>query len=365
MKYGADNASLTGDAAFHGSGSPAVRARTTSRARERQIRIINAGLSVVTDLGRFGSTHLGIQVNGAADQRSARTANILVGNREDAPLFEITAVFPFSFRVEDHMLVAVTGAATSMTVDGVPLPVRTPFVAWPGSVVQIAAVRRGLRSYAAIHGLIEGDSFHGSVAFDPLIGRGRRLHDDDEVAVIGPQVHAPPHGSPSFAITAESTSYPQHWRLGMLSGPEAEEFPGIFDATQGLKSLGDLQVGTQSDHIGVRLEGHSLVRTIGDEILSRGVPVGAVEIPPTGGMIMLLRGRPLTAGYPVPAVVARGWHHLLGQIRPGDRVTLVPTTPAQSLATVYRQREALNLLRARCRTAFTASGTLPRETATP
>lgn len=334
--------------------------RAPDGSTTRAIRIGTAGLAVVTDLGRYGSTHLGIQVNGAADQVSARTANVLVGNADEAPLIEVTAVFPFSFTGDEPLLIAVTGAAPAVSVDGVPLPVRTPFVAWPGAEVRVATARRGLRSYVAIHGTIDGDSFHGSVAFDPLIGRGRRLQDGDLVEVEGPRVRTPSHGSPAFAITAPQDAYPQSWTVGVLPGPEAHEFPGLFDTTTGRVDLPGLLVGTQSDHIGLRLEGHSLVRSSGDEILSRGVPVGALEVPPSGGIIMLLRGRPLTAGYPVPAVVARGWHHLLGQIRPGDRVTLVPTSPAQSLASLHRQREALGVLRARCSTAFTASGTIPR-----
>ena len=82
------------------------------------------------------------------------------------------------------------------------------------------------------------------------------------------------------------------------------------------------EVSPQSDHIGLRLAGPPLEQTSQEEILSRGVPVGAVEVPPTGGIIVLLRGRLLTAGYPVIAVVTSDSLDRLGQLRPGDALTI-------------------------------------------
>jgi allophanate hydrolase subunit 2 len=78
----------------------------------------------------------------------------------------------------------------------------------------------------------------------------------------------------------------------------------------------------QSDYIGVRLVGGDLSLAVRDEILSRGVPVGAVEVPPSGELIMLMRGRLVTAGYPVVAVLTRGSIDRLAQARPGDQVSL-------------------------------------------
>ena len=58
------------------------------------------------------------------------------------------------------------------------------------------------------------------------------------------------------------------------------------------------------------------------EILSRGVPVGAVQVPPSGGLLVLLYGRLLTAGYPIPYVATTVSLDTLGQVRPGDQLVL-------------------------------------------
>ncbi len=78
----------------------------------------------------------------------------------------------------------------------------------------------------------------------------------------------------------------------MTPGPEADQF--------GPDALaGSYQVTRDSDHVRLRLSGDTAERREDGEILSRGVPVGAVQIPPTGGLLVLLRGRLVTAGYPV------------------------------------------------------------------
>ena len=49
-------------------------------------RVIEAGATQVTDLGRRRGPRYGVPVNGALDQRSARIANILIGDsRRCAP----------------------------------------------------------------------------------------------------------------------------------------------------------------------------------------------------------------------------------------------------------------------------------------
>ena len=82
------------------------------------------------------------------------------------------------------------------------------------------------------------------------------------------------------------------------------------------------RVRPQSNNIGLRLDAPPIERTRTDELQSRGVPIGAVEVPPTGGIIILLRGRLVTAGYPVIAVVTTESLDLLGQVRPGDEVAM-------------------------------------------
>jgi allophanate hydrolase subunit 2 len=116
------------------------------------------------------------------------------------------------------------------------------------------------------------------------------------------------------------------------------------------------EVSPQSNDVGLRLLGPQPEQNSVEEILSRGVPVGAVEVPPGGGIIILLRGRLVTAGYPVIAVVTTESLDRLGQARPGDRIRIrfcdagSARSRLQALATQHQR------LAARVRVALAASG---------
>lgn len=314
-----------------------------------QIEILEQGISAVTDLGRRGQGYLGVQTNGAADQYSARVANILVGNDEDAPLIEVVNMLPFSFRLSCSLLVSVVGAAQTVWVDGQEMPVGKPLILWPGAVLKLAPAQTGLRSYIAVHGRLEGDEFLGSVAVDTLIGRGRWLAKGDIVQIANGQIRVPLDVH-FFLFGAPPEYFSNEWTLDVVPGIDAHEFDD-FNA-----KLPDsvFTVSNQSDTVGVRLEGPHFERSVTSEILSRGVPLGAIEAPPTGSLIILMRGRPLTAGYPIPAVIARSSHHLLGQLRPGDSIRLRPVSVGESIAETRRRERQIVQLRRRCTTAFTA-----------
>ena len=74
-----------------------------------------------------------------------------------------------------------------------------------------------------------------------------------------------------------------------------------------------------SDRRGVRLRGPALVPPPVD-IASVGVCVGAVQVTPSGQLVVLGVDRATTGGYPVLAHVIRADAWLLGQLRPGAQV---------------------------------------------
>ena len=50
--------------------------------------------------------------------------------------------------------------------------------------------------------------------------------------------------------------------------------------------------------------------------------IGAVEVAPSGELIILLRGRLVTAGYPVVAVLTKGSIDKVSKARAGDQITI-------------------------------------------
>ena len=77
------------------------------------------------------------------------------------------------------------------------------------------------------------------------------------------------------------------------------------------------------------------------ELLSHGVVLGAIQLPPDGAPIVLLADHQTTGGYPIAAVVISADHPRLGQLRPGTSVRFEATTIDAAVLALARQREAL------------------------
>ena len=318
-----------------------------------ELHLRTVGLAAVQDLGRPGLAHLGIAENGAADGEAARVANLLAGNGADAPLIEVTGS-AFSFTADVDLLVAVTGPGTHILVDGVRQPAWETLVVRAGAVAALEAPDHGLRRYVAVNGRLNVPSTLGSVAPDRLLGTGHALRSGDRLTVRSnfAGLHHPHLGIPVFRMGARPTRRRGPLVVDVTQGPDAYEFPELVE--RGLTAA--YEVSIESDAIGLRLLGPTPHRSTGAEILSRGVPVGAIEVPPAGGLLLLLRGRFVTAGYPVVAVATRAGVDRLGQARPGDTVGFNQVGVAQARS-AHRQRvRELELLAARVRAALTAVG---------
>jgi biotin-dependent carboxylase-like uncharacterized protein len=317
-----------------------------------RITVEAAGYAVIQDLGRPGHGDKGISVNGAADRGSAQLANVLVGNPPDAALLE-TAGSSTELRFEADTLVAVTGASSQPLVAGRPAPTWDPFVVEAGATLVLPTPERGWRTYLAIAGGLQAEPLLGSVAPDPMLGVGRRLGRGDRLDLrsCACGFRHPHYDHALFRLGARRPWWPSTAVVEVTPGPELDE----FDAAA---LRGPWEVSPQSDQVGLRAEGPTPTRSADTEILSRGVPVGAVEVPPSGGLLVLLHGRLLTAGYPVPYVATTVSLDALGQARPGDHLVLretdVPTAVAQLLA---RRRELAEVAE-RATTALRASGLL-------
>jgi biotin-dependent carboxylase-like uncharacterized protein len=315
--------------------------------------ILTAGLTVVTDLGRFQGPPLGFSVNGALDQYSARVANILVGNHDGAPLLEITAS-RFSFAAENDLLIAVTGSVGTIRIDGYTVADHAPVSVETGQIVTISPGAVGLRSYLAVHGSFTVPMLLGSCAPDSMIGFGLRLEKGQRLACNLSQA---PLRNPSLDLPL--------LRLGPIAAPiedephiEVTDGPDIAEFGQTASRLFESPylVSPRSNHVGLRLAGHLPERVSKGEVLSRGVPVGAVEVPSTQELLVLHRGRGVTAGYPVLAVLTLPALDAMAQARPGQRVRFRPTTLEQASLRQLDQHLHLTRLRERCWEALAAHG---------
>jgi biotin-dependent carboxylase-like uncharacterized protein len=282
------------------------------------IEVLRPGpLTTVQDLGRPGYAHLGVGRSGGADRPSLRLANRLVGNKEGRAVLE-TTFGGLAVRFSTGATLAVTGAPTSVRVDGRERDLNAPLHVDAGSVLELGVPRAGVRSYVSVRGGIDVPEVLGSRSTDLLAQLGPdRLAAGDRVPLGRPRGRRP------RVDHAPVRNLPDEPVLRVVPGPRADWFTA--DAWQALGST-RFEVSDKADRVGVRLLGPGLDRARDGELLSEGLVEGAVQVPPDGHPVVFLTDHPVTGGYPVIAVVHPDDLPLAAQARPGQglRFALLP-----------------------------------------
>ncbi|MFR9729500.1 biotin-dependent carboxyltransferase family protein [Saccharopolyspora sp. MS10] len=277
------------------------------------IEILEPGpFATVQDLGRPGRAAIGVGVSGAADRRSLRLANRLVGNPEGAAAVETTAG-GLRLRAERDLLVAVTGAASPLEVGGRAEPVNTVLRLPAGGELRLGPPVRGLRGYVAVRGGIDVPPVLGSRATDVLSGLGPPPIAAGTRLPIGP----PPAAFPLVEQAPVRREPDGELWLRVVLGPRASWF--TEEAHRALLAE-PFAVSSEIDRVGMRLDGPALPRARADELPSEGVVLGSLQVPPSGRPTLFLADHPVTGGYPVIAVLLAADVDRAAQARPGQRV---------------------------------------------
>jgi antagonist of KipI len=278
--------------------------------------------TTVQDLGRFGYAHLGVSASGAADALALRAANLLAGNAENAPALEMTltgGVFEF----ETDAVIALTGSDF-----GAGLPLWSAVEIPAGALVRCGPTRTGARCYLAVRGGIAVPRTLASASTHVLTGLGGRVLRSGDVLPIGQEAVRKPRFSARAA--------PEYARAPLLratAGPQADWFSGeLYQAAY--------LVTEESNRMGLRLSGPPIPSPAG-HMLTEGVALGAVQVPPGGQPIVLFVEHQTTGGYPKPANVISADFWRLGQLRPRDEVRFELITLDRALALLREQEQWL------------------------
>lgn len=276
-------------------------------------------LTTVQDLGRPGHQKEGVPPGGAADPFSLRIANRLVGNPPGAAALEVT-LMGLELEALGHGAAAVAGADLGARLNGRPVPPGWSFAFSPGDRLGFAGGVAGCRAYLAVAGGFTVPPLLGSRSTD-LLGRfggfgGRPLRAGDVLAAGEPAV-PPAEAAGRRVRPGVLPAYGPEVVARALPGPQEDWFPREALAV----FFGEpFAVTPASDRMGLRLAGPpvpSVPPEPGQELLSEGIPLGAVQVPGDGQPIVLLAGRQTVGGYPKPAVVISPDTCILAQARPG------------------------------------------------
>jgi antagonist of KipI len=309
------------------------------------ISVEDAGLfTTVQDLGRPGHARLGVSAAGAADATALVVANRLAGNPDGAAALEMT-LKGGRFRFDAEAYVALAGADMQAAIDGRTLPAWSAAPVPAGATLACGIATTGARAVLAVRGGIQVPPVLGSASTHVPSGlgghAGRALLRGDRLS-IGDLAAGPPPVTRRVDPGARAALAPDSFAaataapgsvvvtLRVTAGTQTD----CFDApSRRLLVDGEYRVGSASDRMGLRLEGAPIPPPAGGTMLTEGMPLGAVQIPPAGQPVILFVDHQTTGGYPVIASIATADLSCVAQLRPGARVRfeMIPLDTARRL----------------------------------
>jgi len=304
------------------------------------------GLCSIQDLGRIASQHLGFSAGGAADEYAFLFANYLLARNDQSSglvsadtlsntlnnaQLEIT-LGQISYKVAQKCTIAITGADCSATINDQPIKNWQVYQLNTNDIISFAQPKTGLHSYLAFAGGIHSKhwlnsqaqtSTEQSLAFSaPAIKEASIINLSDKCYVSNEEIK-------KTAKTLLPSSFYQKIpkTLTLRFIPQAL---WLSLNTEQQQALNNHQFGitANSNRMGYCLTPlpENTMTSSKAPTLSKPVTFGTIQLPKNNQPIILMKERQTIGGYPVLGVVIQTDLFKLSQLRPGNKVQLIPTT---------------------------------------
>ncbi len=326
------------------------------------IEVLEPGMfTTVQDYpGRLGLWGIGVPPSGPMDDYAFRVANRIVGNTSDAAGLECTLAGP-TLRFHCDSVVALTGAASTVELDGQAVRAWSPLRIRAGQTLAVGHAAEGCRTYLAVRNGLDVPTYLGSRStfvrgqFGGHAGRTLRVGDMLSIADSGlPGSTSPrPVDQPQAWPLELIPEYSSYWKIAVLHGPHSAPDYFTHEAIEEFFAA-EWEAHYNSNRLGIRLAGPrpSWSRDSGGEaglhpsnVHDCVYAVGSINF--TGDTpIILTRDGPSLGGFVCPVTIASAELWKVGQIKPGDRIRFVAITPAQAAALEAVQEESIRTLTA-------------------
>jgi len=275
------------------------------------IKVLKAGIyTTIQDLGRFGYRNQGVPVSGSMDSISAGFANALLNNNTSDALIEITLAGPKLLFTELTNIV-LTGAEMSPLLNDEPIQNYRVYKVVDGDILSFGELKRGLRSYLAVHGGLDSEIVLNSKSFYEDITSKYCLKKNDVVSYKSGVKDIENHES---NIKIMSQFYETD-NLEVFKGPDFE----LFSTSEQERILsGSYTVSKDNNRMGYQLEEISVLHT--KSIITSPVLPGTIQLTPAGKLIVLLKDAQTTGGYPRVLQLTEKSISILAQKNIGDKL---------------------------------------------
>ncbi|WP_416442953.1 biotin-dependent carboxyltransferase family protein [Leeuwenhoekiella sp. A16] len=274
------------------------------------IEVLSPGFySTIQDLGRFGYAKFGVPQSGVMDSFSAKKANLLLNNKQDAAVLEITMTGPV-LKFHATCYFALSGAKFLTELNDVAIENDKAYFAAKGSVLRFKSIVNGFRSYLAIKdGFLSDVKLESRSMYDGITDTVR-LKKGDHLSVQAQEYKNQKSARVSFR---ESGIFKPG--IEVFTGPEWKQIP---ETIKQRFLLDTFTVSKTGNRMAIQLD-EKLPNNMQGIITGPVVP-GTVQLTPAGKLIVLMRDCQVTGGYPRVLQLTEMAINTLAQKRPGDLI---------------------------------------------
>lgn len=274
-------------------------------------------MSTIVDNGRGIHQQRGFSESGPMDDEAYYWVNWLCGNSDGTPAIEWVGAAEFT--VTSDMQIAVTGPGATVKVNDCQCELWVTLALKEGDVVTVEPEKTGTRHYLGIRGNWRVPHIAGSACTVAREGLGG-LHEDGSYNCADDTISVD-----IDSALKEVREVPGWGRPDYLLATPVKVIPGYQNAwfTEVAKQLfytSSYKITNKIDRMGYRLSG-TPVKCARSEMHSEGITLGAIQCPPDGQPIVMMRDRQTLGGYPKLGCVSPTDLYRLAQRVPGEHVT--------------------------------------------
>ncbi len=296
---------------------------TDETAGEIKAIIKKPGIATtIQDAGRFGFQSSGVVTGGAMDLFAYRTANLLVGNDNDAAAIEI--IFGNTEIVfEQDALIAACGRGANLFINGEAAPAWKTIAVKKGLLLFFKNNNEGARMYLSVAGgwyvkkIMNSSSTYLSAGLGGYNGRalqqGDVLKAGNKLSAINQNIFSSFSQDKNFTVASWGIQAPDFFdynvkTIRVIKAPEQDWFDE--SSLQNFYSSAFI-ISNAADRMGYRLSGGAMIKKEPKELLSTAVTKGTIQVTPDGNMILLMSDSQTTGGYPrIAQVIGRRFEYM-------------------------------------------------------
>ena len=279
------------------------------------IKFLRPGLyTSIQDIKRFGYKKYGIPNSGPMDEYSHILANWLVDKKYSSETLEINYFGP-RIKFNFNTTIGICGANFDAKINDKRIQINRSIKVKAGDVLDIGVCLNGGRVYLSFSAKMKlKKSFNSYSTYEKInIGgiNGKKISKNDTINFNKSEESIEKKIPESF-----QRKYQEISNIRVIKGVNYSMI-----SKNSLKKLGnEFNVSSESDRMGIRLNGNKLKVSDKKSIESTVVSKGTVQLPPAGDPIILMSDSQSTGGYPIIGNIARVDISKVSQIKPESKL---------------------------------------------